>query len=170
MCSAPPPPLTQKINIDKYWVVLPHTFFVGCFCGLSLSTNATLEATAWPVWQEKYVHTVLTPVSQVEVGCPWARGLQPQYTPRQKNTHRPTKRNATLLERHATPRKLRVQRKHNVGTWPPHAPKRHTAGQETAPMLTNNSKRYKRKHSHAQRYALLNALPKNAQNTRDHSS
>ena len=40
-------------------MVLPHTFFVGCFCGLSLSTNATLEATAWPVWQEKYVHTVL---------------------------------------------------------------------------------------------------------------
>ena len=32
----------------------------------------------------------LTPASQVEVGCPWARGLQPQYTPRQKNTHRPT--------------------------------------------------------------------------------
>ena len=48
------------LEIDKYWVVLPHTFFVGCFCGLSLSTNATLEATAWPIWQEKYVHTVLT--------------------------------------------------------------------------------------------------------------
>ena len=32
----------------------------------------------------------LTPASQVEVGCPWARGLQPQYTPRRKNTHRPT--------------------------------------------------------------------------------
>ena len=63
-----------------------------------------------------------------------------------------TKRNATQLERHATPRKLRVQRKHNVGTWPPHAPKQHTAGQESAPMLTNNGKCYKRKHSHAQRY------------------
>ena len=32
----------------------------------------------------------LTPASQVEVGCRWARGLQPQYTPRRKNTHRPT--------------------------------------------------------------------------------
>ena len=63
-----------------------------------------------------------------------------------------TKRNATLLESHATLTKLRVQRKHNVGTWPPHAPQRHTAGQESAPMLTNNGKRYKRKHSHAQRY------------------
>ena len=30
------------------------------------------------------------PVPQVEFGCPWARGLQPQYTPRRKNTHRPT--------------------------------------------------------------------------------
>ena len=34
----------------------------------------------------------------------------------------------------------------------PHAPKRHTAGQESALQLTNNGKRYKRKHSHAQRY------------------
>ena len=47
-----------------------------------------------------------------------------------------------LLERHAN--KLRVQRKHNVGTWPVHAPKRQTAGQESAPMLRNNGKRYKR--------------------------
>ena len=62
------------------------------------------------------------------------------------------KRYATRTPRHATLTKLRVQRKHNVGTWPPHAPKRHTAGQESAPMLTNNGKRYKRKHSHAQRY------------------
>ena len=81
-----------------------------------------------------------------------------------------TKRNATLLERHATPRKLRVQRKHNVGTWPPHAPKRHTAGQESAPMLTNNGKRYKRKHIHATTLQTTNTLPKNAKNTRDHSS
>ena len=62
------------------------------------------------------------------------------------------KRYATGTPRHATLTKLRVQRKHNVGTWPPHAPKRHTAGQESALQLTNNGKRYKRKHSHAQRY------------------
>ena len=37
-----------------------------------------------------YLQHNLTPASQVEVGCPWARGLQPQYTPRRKNTHRPT--------------------------------------------------------------------------------
>ena len=43
------------------------------------------------------------------------------------------KRYATGMPRHAMLTKLRVQRKHNVGTWPPHAPKRHTAGQESAP-------------------------------------
>ena len=127
----------------------------------------------------------------MEVGCPWARGLQPQYTPRRKNTHRPTnpqpwapprpaprystrrpearspvevkrtnprnkgkknekkgetlnqesgemegnqeKRYATRTPRHTTLTKLRVQRKHNVGTWPAHAPKRHTAGRDSAP-------------------------------------
>ena len=33
---------------------------------------------------------------------------------------RATKRNATLLQRHAMLTKLRVQCKHNVGTWPAH--------------------------------------------------
>ena len=37
-----------------------------------------------------FVFNELTPASQVEVGCPWARGLEPQYTPRRKNTDRPT--------------------------------------------------------------------------------
>ena len=40
---------------------------------------------------------------------------------------------ATRMPRHATLTKLVVQRKHNVRTWPVHAPKRHTAGQESAP-------------------------------------
>ena len=40
---------------------------------------------------------------------------------------------ATRTPRHSTLTKLRVQRKHSVGTWPAHAPKRHTAGQESAP-------------------------------------
>ena len=53
---------------------------------------------------------------------------------------RRTKRNATLTN-------LRVQRKQNVGTWPAQAPKQHTTGQESAPMLPYNEKRYKRKHS-----------------------
>ena len=126
----------------------------------------------------------------MEVGCPWARGLQPQLHPKaeehpqayqpatqpraplrqapnystchtearspvevkwtnlrsieregggvpkpreQRQGGRGTKRNATLLEHHTTLTKLRVQRKHNVGTWPLHAPMRHTAGQESAP-------------------------------------
>ena len=43
------------------------------------------------------------------------------------------KRYATGTPRHATLTKLWVQRKHSVGTWPPHAPRRHTAGQESAP-------------------------------------
>ena len=54
-----------------------------------------------------------------------------------------------LLEHHATITKLQVQRKHSVGTWPVRAPKQLTTGQESAPMLMNNSKCYKRKHSHA---------------------
>ena len=81
---------------------------------------------------------VLTPALQVEFACPGAKGYNSNHTPRQKNTHRPTnpqpsyeppsppppppppppptKRNATLLEQNATPTKLRVQRKHNIGT------------------------------------------------------
>ena len=43
------------------------------------------------------------------------------------------KRYATRRPRHPTLTKLRVQREHNVGTWPAHAPKRHTAGQESVP-------------------------------------
>ena len=62
------------------------------------------------------------------------------------------------------------ERKHNVGKWPAHAPKRHTAGQESAPpMFTNNNKRYKRKHSHATALQTANTPPKNAKNTGDHS-
>ena len=41
----------------------------------------------------------------------------------------------------------RLQCKHNLDTWPAHAPQQHTTGQESAPMLTNNGKRYKRKQS-----------------------
>ena len=78
---------------------------------------------------------------------------------------------ATRTPRHSTLTKLRVQRKHNVGTWPAHAPKRHTTGQESAfPMLTNNDKRYKRKRSHATALQSANTPPKNAKNTRDQSS
>ena len=78
---------------------------------------------------------------------------------------------ATRTPRHSTLTKLRVQRKHNVGTWPAHAPKRHTTGQESAsPMLTNNDKRYKRKHSHATALQSASTPPKNAKNTRDQSS
>ena len=166
----------------------------------------------------------------MEVGCPWARGLQPQLHPQtyqpatqprappprpapHYSTRRPEarspvevkwtnprnkekknekkgetlnqesggmegnqeKRYATRTPRHATPRhatltKLRVQRKHNVGTWPAYAPKRHTAGRDSAPMLTNNDKGCKRKHSHATALETANTPPKNAKNARDHSS
>ena len=81
-----------------------------------------------------------------------------------------TKRNATLLERHATLTMLRIQRKHNVATWPAHAPKQHTAGQESAHMLTNNGKRYKRKHSHETALQTFNTPVKNAKDSKDHSS
>ena len=80
------------------------------------------------------------------------------------------KRYATRTPRHATLTKLRVQRKHNVGTWPAHALKRHTAERDSAPMLTNNNKGYKRKHSHATALETGNTPPKNAKNARDHSS
>ena len=75
---------------------------------------------------------------------------------------RATKRNATLLQCHAMLTKLRVQCTHNVGTWPVHSLKRHTAGQESAPKLTNNGKRYKRKHSHATALQIAKTPPKNA--------
>ena len=85
------------------------------------------------------------------------------------------KRYATRTPRHATPRhatltKLRVQRKHNVGTWPAYAPKRHTAGRDSAPMLTNIDKGCKRKHSHATALETANTPPKNAKNARDDRS
>ena len=60
---------------------------------------------------------------------------------------------------------LCVQRKHNVGTWCAHAPKRHKAGQESAPLLTNYGKRYKCKPSHATVLQTVNMSPKNAKNT-----
>ena len=82
-----------------------------------------------------------------------------------------TKKNATLLGRHATLTKLRVQRKHNVGTWRAYAPKQHTADQKPAPMLMNRDhKRYKRKHSHSTAPQTANTPPKIAKNTRDQSS
>ena len=77
---------------------------------------------------------------------------------------------ATRTSRHATLTKLPVQRKQNVGTWHAHAPQQHTAGQEFAPMLTNNGKRNKRKHSYATALQTANTPSKNAKNTRDHSS
>ena len=52
---------------------------------------------------------------------------------------RGSKRNATLPECYATPTKLWEQRQHNIGTWLAHAPKQHTAGQYSAPLLTNNN-------------------------------
>ena len=42
------------------------------------------------------------------------------------------------------------------------APKQHTAGQESAPMLPYNGKRYKRKHSYATALQTANTPPKNA--------
>ena len=65
---------------------------------------------------------------------------------------------------------LCVQHKHNVGTWCAHALERHKAGQESAPLLTNYGKRYKCKRSHATALQTAITPPKNAQNTRDHSS
>ena len=60
--------------------------------------------------------------------------------PKQKKAEegRGTERNATLLEQNATLTKLRVQRKHNVGTCHGDIPL------ESAPTLTNNGKHYKR--------------------------
>ena len=105
------------------------------------------------IWMLLVFYT-LTPRSQVGVGSPWASyigGCNRNHTPR---PIRPP--------RHATMTMLRVQHKHNVATWPPHVPKRHTARQESVPMLTNNGKRYKRKHSHATALQTANMPPKNA--------
>ena len=55
-------------------------------------------------------------------------------------------------------------------TWPAHAPQQRTTGQESAPMLTNNGKRYKRKHSHATALQTANTPARNAKNPRYHSS
>ena len=70
------------------------------------------------------------------------------------------------LEYHAMPRhamltKLQVQCMHNVGTWPVHAPKQHTAGQGSALMLPNNGKRNKHKHSYTTALQTANTPPKN---------
>ena len=73
-----------------------------------------------------------------------------------------------LLERHANKASSTTQTQGS--TWPTHAPKRQTAGQESAPMHRNNGKQYKRKHSHATALQTANTPPKSAKNTRDHSS
>ena len=136
-------------------------------------------------------------MSQVEVGCPWARGLRLQLHPkveehpqayqpatqprvplcpappptiapvilrlkqgkknpkkegetlnqewegRQENQEKRYTTYTTRMPRHALLTKLRVHCKQNIGTWPVHVPKQHTTGQESAPMLLNNGKRYK---------------------------
>ena len=162
----------------------------------------------------------LVPVSQVEVGCPWARGrrlqlhpkvedpqaYQPATQPRvplcpapptiapdiliilrlKQGKKNPKKEGETLnqesrgwqenqekryttyttrMPRHALLTKLRVHCKQNVGTWPVHVPKHHTTGQESAPMLLNNGKRYKCNSTTKSQHAT-----KECQNTRDHSS
>ena len=93
--------------------------------------------------------------------------LKPRRGGREGNQEKPY---TTRTSRHATLTKLPVQRKQNVGTWHAHAPQQHTAGQEFAPMLTNNGKRNKRKHSYATALQTANTPSKNAKNTRDHSS
>ena len=162
----------------------------------------------------------LVPVSQVEVGCPWARGLwlqlhpkveehpqayQPATQPRvplcpappphystchteaetrkkknpkkegetlnqewegrQENQEKRYTTYTTKLPRHALLTKLRVHCKQNIGTWPVHVPKQHTTGQESAPMLLNNGKRYKCNSTTKSQHAT-----KECQNTWDHSS
>ena len=116
-----------------------------------------------PVPHYSTCHTVAS--SPVEVKCtnPWNKGkknpgkegetLNQESRGREGNQE---KRYATGALRywsatphHATLTKLWVQRKQNVGTWPAHVPMQHTAGQESAPMLMNNGKCYKRKHSYA---------------------
>ena len=72
---------------------------------------------------------------------------------------------ATRMPRHATLTKLRVHCKQNVGPWPAHAPKQHTTGQESAPMLLNNGKCYKGNSATNSQHAT-----KERQNTQDHSS
>ena len=72
---------------------------------------------------------------------------------------------ATRMPRHATLTKLRVHCKQNVGPWPAHAPKQHTTGQESAPMLLNNGKCYKGNSATNSQH-----VTKECQNTRDHSS
>ena len=114
--------------------------------------------------------------SPVEIKCTNPRnkekkpGKEGETLNQEEEGGRGTKRNPTLLERHATLTKLPVQRKQNVGAWHAHAPQQHTAGQEFAPTLTNNGKRYKRKHSYATALQMANTASKNAKNTRDHSS
>ena len=71
----------------------------------------------------------------------------------------------TRMPRHALLTKLRVHCKQNVGTWLVHVPKQHTTGQESAPMLLNNGKRYKCNSTTNSQHAT-----KEHQNTRDHSS
>ena len=75
------------------------------------------------------------------------------------------KRYATRTPRHATLTKPRVQCNQNVGTWLAQVPKQHTTGQESAPMLLNNGKRYKCNSTTNGQHAT-----KECQNTRDHSS
>ena len=67
------------------------------------------------------------------------------------------KRYATAMPRHANKASstMQTQRRHM-------ALKRHTAGQESAPKLTNNGKCYKRKHSHATALQIAKTPPKNA--------
>ena len=73
----------------------------------------------WLSTRERYCAKILlTLVSQLEVGCPWARGLQPQSHPR--------------AEEHPQ-------------AYQPATQPRQTAGQESAPLLTNHGKRYKHK-------------------------
>ena len=54
----------------------------------------------------------------------------------QESGGREEKRYATRTPRHA--KKASSTTQTDVGTWPAHAPKQHTAGQESAATLTNN--------------------------------
>ena len=112
-------------------------------------------------------HTEARSLVEVKWTNPWNKEKKPgrRETLNQESGGREgnqEKRYATLLQCHAMLTNLRVQCKHNVGTWPAHALKRHTAGQESAPKLTNNGKRYKRKHSHATALQMAKTPPKNA--------
>ena len=84
---------------------------------------------------------------------------------RQENQEKRYTTYTTRMPRHALLTKLRVHCKQNVGTWPVHVPKQHTTGQESAPMLLNNGKRYKCNSTTKSQHAT-----KERQNTRDHSS